>query len=321
MTAMSSEPTEEHRRVSRRHFIGTGGAAVVAFALCSGRVAGAARGDAGFAFGLVADPQYCDCPDRRTRYYRASLDKLAEAARTFNANDLSFTAQVGDIIDRGEASFDDILPVFERVRGPKHHVLGNHDFPIPADEVVARLGMPSRYYHFRREGWRFIVLDTSDVSLHANPPGSEKYELAQAILADLQVRGAVNAKSFNGAVGDEQLAWLRDTLAGAARRGEKTIVLSHMPVHPKGPHNAWNDDALIDVLEAHGNVVAYFNGHNHQGNYGERNGIDYVNLHGMVELDTNSYAIVRVRPGRLEIEGYGREPDRSLEFEAGRLAA
>lgn len=181
--------------------------------------------------------------------------------------------------------------------------------------------MPGRYYHFRREGWRFIVLDTSDVSLHANPPGSEKYELAQAILADLEARGAVNAKSFNGAVGDVQLAWLRDTLAGAARRGEKTIVLSHMPVHPKGPHNAWNDDALIDVLEAHGNVVAYFNGHNHQGNYGERNGIDYVNLHGMVELDTNAYAIVRVRPGRLEIEGYGREPDRVLEFEPGRVAA
>lgn len=309
------------RRVSRRQFIGAGGALAVALTLHPRGVASAAPGDAGFAFGLVADPQYCDCPDRRTRHYRASLDKLAEAARTFNASDLSFTAQVGDIIDRDEASFGEILPVFEQVRGPKHHVLGNHDFPIPADEVVARLGMPGRYYHFRREGWRFIVLDTSDVSLHANPPGSEKYELAEAILADLERRGAVNAKAFNGAVGDEQLAWLRHALAGAARRGEKAIVLSHMPVHPKGPHNAWNDDALIDVLESHGNVVAYFNGHNHQGNFGERNAIHYVNLHGMVELDTNAYAIVRVRPGRLEIDGYGREPDRVLEFATSRVAA
>ncbi|MDQ3608292.1 MAG: metallophosphoesterase [Actinomycetota bacterium] len=318
---MSSEPTDGHRRVSRRHFIGAGGAAAVAFALYPSRVVGAARGDAGFAFGLVADPQYCDCPDRRTRHYRASLDKLAEAARTFNAHDLSFTAQVGDIIDRHEASFDDILPVFERVRGPKHHVLGNHDFPIPADEVVARLGMPGRYYHFRREGWRFIVLDTSDVSLHANPPGSEKYELAEAILADLERRGAVNAKSFNGAVGDEQLAWLRHTLAGAARRGEKVIVLSHMPVHPEGLHNAWNDEVVVEALEAHGNVVAYFNGHNHQGDYGERDGIHYLTLRGMVELDTNAYAIVRVRSGRLDIEGYGREPDRVLEFAASGMPA
>jgi len=135
--------TQENRRVSRRQFIGAGGAAAIAFTLHPRGAARATAGGAGFAFGLVADPQYCDCPDRRTRHYRASLGKLAEAARTFNAEDLSFTAQVGDIIDRHEASFDDILPVFERVRGPKHHVLGNHDFPIPAEEVVARLGMPA----------------------------------------------------------------------------------------------------------------------------------------------------------------------------------
>jgi len=165
------------------------------------------------------------------------------------------------------------------------------------------------------------VLDTSDVSLHANPPGSEKHDLAQAILADLERSGAVNAKSFNGAVGDEQLAWLRDTLAGAARRGEQVIVLGHMPVHPDGLHNVWNDDALVEALEAHGNVVAYFNGHNHRGDYGTRNGIHYVTLRGMVELDTNAYAIVRVSPGRLEVDGYGREPERVLAFEAGRVAA
>jgi manganese-dependent ADP-ribose/CDP-alcohol diphosphatase len=303
------------RRVNRREFIGIGGAATAALAL-NPRAALAGGGQEGFTFGLVADAQYCDFPDRGTRHYRASLGKLAEAARTFNANDLSFTVQVGDIVDRAEASFEQILPVYEGVRRPKHHVLGNHDFPIPADQVVDRLGMPARHYHFRKDGWRFVVLDTNDVSLYANPAGSEKHALAGRMLEELRQRGAVNAQTWNGAVGDEQLTWLRHVLAGAAHRGEKVIVLSHMPVYPVNVHNVWNDAAVAAVLEAPGNVVAYFNGHNHYGNYGHRNGVHYVNFHGMVELDTNAYSLVRVLPDRLEIEGYGREPDRVLAFEA-----
>jgi manganese-dependent ADP-ribose/CDP-alcohol diphosphatase len=307
------------RRVSRRDFIGIGGLGAAALALGPGAMASAAprkgQDRDSFLFGLVADAQYADVETAGTRHYRESLAKLREAVDTFNAHDLRFTVQVGDIIDRYEASFADILPIYERIKGPKHHVLGNHDYPISAGQVVDRLGMPSAYYQFRREGWRFVVLDTNDVSLYANPAGSAKHTQAQAILADLTRRDAINAESWNGAVGDQQLAWLRGVLAGAARRGEPVIVIGHMPLYPKNVHNAWNDDAVIEVLETYGNVVAYFNGHNHYGNYGLRNGIHYVNFHGMVELDTNAYSIVRVHRDRLEISGYGREPDRVLEFE------
>lgn len=309
--------------LSRRAFLGLGGMSAAALMLGPGAIASKAGEavDGVFQFGLVADAQYCDCDDRRTRHYRTSLGKLEETVGTFNKLDLTFTVQLGDIIDRHVESFSDILPIYERARGPKFHVLGNHDFPIGSDEVVQRLGMPNQYYEFRREGWRFIVLDTSDISFHANPEGSEKYEQAEEIYEDLVQRGAVNAKTFNGAVGDEQMAWLRGVLVGAERRGEKVIVFSHMPVYPKNSHNAWNDDALIEVFESHDNVAAYFNGHNHQGNYGEKNGIHYVNFRGMVELDTNAYATVRVHPDRLEIDGYGREPDRVLEVSNDRVPA
>jgi manganese-dependent ADP-ribose/CDP-alcohol diphosphatase len=268
-----------------------------------------------FQFGLVADPQYCDCPNRGTRYYRASLGKLEETARTFNGQDLAFTVQLGDIIDRHVESFSEILPIYEKAKGPKFHVLGNHDFPVTTEEVVEILGMPNQYYEFRREGWRFVVLDTNDISLYANPEGSEKYELAEEMYAELKQSGAVNAQTWNGAVGEEQMEWLRGVLAGARRRDEKVIIFSHMPVYPKNVHNAWNDDALVETFESYGNTVAaYFNGHNHYGNYGEKDGIHYVNFHGMVELDTNAYSTVRVHPDRLEIDGYGREPDRVLKF-------
>lgn len=293
--------------ISRRAFIGAGAAAL----LLGPAAAHAGRGRS-FQFGLVADAQYWDGPDAGTRHYRASLGKLAEAARTFNALDLAFTIHVGDVIDRAKESFGRILPVYDQVRGPKLHLLGNHDFPVGSDEVVDILDMPSHYYEFRHRGWRFVVLDTNDVSLYANPPGSPKHARAQQIYDALKGAGAINAQTWNGALGDEQLAWLRRVLTRARRRREPVLVFGHMPLYPKDIHNTWNDEAVIEVLEAHGNVVAYFNGHNHYGNYGERNGIHYVTFHGMVELDTNAYSTVRVHPGRLEIDGYGREPDRVL---------
>lgn len=312
-------------RVSRRKFLTMSGAGAAALMLGAGAFPGRATGQVygglggePFRFGLVADAQYCDYPDKGTRHYRASLGKFDGAVHTFNGLDLAFTAHLGDFIDRDAASFEDIIPVYEEARRAKYHVLGNHDFALPSDEVVDLLEMPNQYYTFRREGWRFVVLDTNDISLYANPEGSDKYEQAEEMYAELKQSGAVNAQTYNGAVGDEQMSWLRGVLAGAERRGEKVIVFSHMPVYPKNVHNAWNDEVLIEVFESHGNVVAYFNGHNHYGNYGQKNGIHYVNLHGMVELDTNAYSTVGVYPDRLEIDGYGREPDRVLQIAGDR---
>ena len=51
-------------------------------------------------FGLVPDAQYCDCDTSGTRYYRNSLEKLQEATQTFNEENVDFTVQTGDLIDR-----------------------------------------------------------------------------------------------------------------------------------------------------------------------------------------------------------------------------
>ncbi|WP_162830009.1 alkaline phosphatase PhoX [Amycolatopsis palatopharyngis] len=268
-----------------------------------------------FEFGLVADAQYCDCDPKGTRHYRESPAKLAEAAETFNQEDVDFAVQVGDIIDRYKKSFDEILPAWEQVEAPRHNVLGNHDFPVPTDEVVDILDMPNQYYDFSRDGWRFIVIDTNDISTYANPDGSAKDKQGENALEVLKWAGDINAQAWNGGVSEEQMTWLQGVLDDSATKGEKVVVLGHMPVEPLNVHNAWNDDAIIQTLEAHDNVVAYFNGHNHAGNYhAERNGIHYVTFQGMVETpDTNAYSVLRVYPNRLEIDRYGREPDRTLQ--------
>lgn len=184
-----------------------------------------------FLFGLVADAQYCDCPDRGNRHYRASLGKFEEAVDTFNGLDLAFTVHMGDMIDRHEESFSRIVPIFEETRDPKFDVLGNHDYDyvgLTSGETVELLGVPAPYYQFESEGWRFVVLDTKDLSLYANPEGSEKHQQAEEILAELKESGAVNAKPYNGAV-ERRTARLvaRSTRRCQAQRREGDRVRTH----------------------------------------------------------------------------------------------
>ncbi|WP_121613624.1 metallophosphoesterase [Mesobacillus foraminis] len=268
-----------------------------------------------FEFGLVADAQYCDCEPAGTRFYRESLDKLSAAAQTLNQHNLAFTVQLGDIIDRDVESFSEIIPVYNQIEGKKYSVLGNHDFPVPTDKVIDILEMPKQYYDFSHKGFRFVVLDTNDLSLYANPEGSEKYNQALSLYEQLKASGAENAQTWNGGLSQNQITWLEGVLKDAEANEEKVIVFGHMPIYPKNNHNEWNDEYLIKVMESAGNVVAYFNGHNHVGNYARKNGIYYVNFQGMVETEeSNAYSVIKIFKDRIEIDGFGREPDRVLDL-------
>jgi manganese-dependent ADP-ribose/CDP-alcohol diphosphatase len=312
VTYRGSAGLNQQWTLSRRRFLGLSalGAAAVPLGVGSGSAAAATP----FRFGVIADCQYADVDTSGTRHYRESVRKLREAVAAFNDADLDLALHLGDFVDRFAESFDDVVPIFERLRMPRYHVLGNHDCQLPLGELLETLRMPAPYHHFRRYGWRFVVVDTNDVSLYANPEGSEKRELARQMLDRLIAEGAVNAQTWNGAVGEAQLAWLRRVLNGARRRGENVVLNSHHPIYPKNAHNAWNDDELVDLVTSYDNVVAWFNGHNHHGNYGFTGGTHFVTFRGMVELETNAYATVRVRSDRLEVSGFGREPDRALPF-------
>ncbi|MBB5663061.1 3',5'-cyclic AMP phosphodiesterase CpdA [Rhizobium leguminosarum] len=273
-----------------------------------------------FRFGIIADPQYAAIAPHAAmdRYYANSLAKLAEAIEVFNGEELNFVMTLGDVIDRSFKSFDDILPVYERLRHEALFLLGNHDFSVSAghlSEIFTRLGMPSRYYSFRRHGWRFVVLDGNEISTFAPPEGHPHRALAAKMLADLQARGERNAHPWNGALSDEQFAWLGDEIASAAAAGEKVIVMNHYPVYPAGEHDMWDCDRVVALLAAHDNVVAYLNGHNHAGNYGKVGACHFVNFKGVVDTETeNAFAIVELHPDHMEIRGFGREESRTLVY-------
>ncbi len=271
-------------------------------------------------FGIVADPQYAARAPHvgMNRHYARSLAKLAEAIAVFNDADLSFVMTLGDIIDRDFESFDDILPVYDSLKHENFFLLGNHDFSVTPDrlaDVGQRVGLVSPYYSFVRSGWRFVALNGNEVSTFAPPEGHPYREIAASRLADLRAAGAINAQDWNAMPSDEQFAWLSDEIKAAAAAGERVIVMNHYPVYPPNEHDSWDRERIIPLLTAHEHVAAYFSGHNHAGNSGALDGCHFLNFKGMVDTETeNTFAIVEVWTDRIEVRGFGREDNRTLEL-------
>ena len=272
-------------------------------------------------FAVVADVQYADKPARGKRQYRESRAKLAGAVSEINRRHVDFVIQLGDLIDEGEKNLAAILPVYQDFRATKYHVLGNHDFSAGRTVLLEQLGMREAYYDFSLEGWRFIVLDGMDISVEGGwPAGSPNLLAGEQMLASLKARSAPNAMSWNGGIGEAQKRWLRKTLKAAERAGERVIVFCHFPVLAAAStsvHLLWNHDEVLSILSSSLAVVAYMNGHDHQGGYAEQSGIHFITFQGIVESGAeNAYAVVEVFPERLEIRGHGAVPSRRLALRA-----
>jgi hypothetical protein len=302
-----SPAPRRHFAPSRRSFLGLGAGFAAAVTTAP---SAASAAEPPLRFGVIADCQYADKPDGPVRLYRQSIAKLREAVTTLNGEDLRFALHLGDFIDEFPESFDAVMPIWEQLRMAKYQVLGNHDFQMPREDLLNVMGMPASYHHFRRNGWRFIVVDTNDISTYGNPKGSANYTLAEQMRAQLQAAGRPNGQTWNGGVGAEQLAWIEQTLQQARHNGEKVVLNAHHPIYPLNQHNAYNDTELVDLVTSYDNVVAWFNGHNHAGNYGFAGGTHFINFKGMVDTTTTSYATVQAFEDRLVIDGFGREPSR-----------
>src|SRR5687768_1182640 len=299
-------------KINRREFIGTALGAVAAPFVARGAAA------EGFEIGLVADAQYADVEAKGTRFYRQSISKLGAAVEHFNGRDLAFCIHLGDLIDREWKSFDDITKPLTSSRHRWHQLLGNHDFEVidaQKAHVPKRMGMAWRYGSFDHASFRFVVLDTNDVSTYAHAAGTPARTAAESELALLQEAKVEQAKPWNGGFGSQQLAWLERTCSEAGEAQRKVIIFAHHPVFPDGAHNVWNANEVLAVLDRHQHVVAWINGHNHAGAFGERNGVPFLTMHGMVETsDTTAFATAKILSDRIVLHGHGREPLREMKF-------
>ncbi|WP_440873678.1 metallophosphoesterase [Thalassotalea sp. PLHSN55] len=269
------------------------------------------------SIGIIADCQYHPGEHRRERHFNLSAGKLEQAVATLNEQSIDWSIHLGDFIDKDFESYQTLLPIWHQLDQQGYHVLGNHDFSVEESlklTVPDTLSMPARYHDFSQNNWRFIVIDGNDLSLYAYPKASEQHLASAQAFEDFQSTLATKKKlhTYNGALGKKQLAWLKTVLADAEKNNQQVVLFSHFPVYPANAHNLWNDSEIVTLLEQYPNVFAWFNGHNHGGNYGFKNGIHYVTFKAMVNTTKNAFSVANFYPDKIEILGFGRQQNMVL---------
>lgn len=264
-------------------------------------------------FGLIADPQYADvAPDiANNLYYRQALHKLPQAISALNQQPLDFVVTLGDLVDRQWESYAAVLPLYDRLEHPHAVVLGNHDVQTIAQHLNNRAPLPKSYYAFRLAGWRFIVYDGNDVSHYCNALNGDDYYQAETLLADLRAQQQPQAQPWNGAVGQQQLAWIEQQLIEARQQGEKVGVFGHYPLAPHTTHILMNAQVLVDLFTSY-NIQFCFSGHDHRGNFARIGQTGFYTMKGMLDGPGDvPFAVVEVTEDRVKVNGFGSEVSRT----------
>ena len=271
-----------------------------------------------FEIGIIADCQYCDCDSQGNRFYRKSPDKFKFAIEKLNTKSLDYTIHLGDFIDRHFESFDTVLPIWNRLKSEKYHVLGNHDFSVVdslKSLVPKKMGLEKRYYSFVKNNWRFIVLDGNDLSYYGAITNVKQKE-TDSLFNLLKKENEPNMQSWNGGLSLEQLKWVKEELDIATSKSEYVGFYCHFPaVKDKEIHNLWNYKQFLKLIEPYENIKFYFNGHNHNGDYLKLNEVHHVTFKGMVDTsDSTAFSVVKFTKDSIFVNGYGRETSRSLKI-------
>lgn len=251
-------------------------------------------------FGFVTDPHYADIDPIGTRHYRGSLAKMEECAAFMNEQRVAFLVEGGDFKDEDRPGVEAqtlrylraIEERFGRFDGPRYHVLGNHDLDsiskaqFLANTVNTGIDPGRTYFAFDAGGVHGVVLDAN----HRTDGAAYDH-------------GNFDWQDAN--IPDEQLDWLARDLASVTR---PVVVFVHQRLDGTGDVFVNNAAEVRSVLEAAGNVLAVFHGHDHAGGHSALNGIHYYTLKAMVEGDgaeNNAYAVVEVRPDHdIVVTGY-----------------
>ena len=306
-------------------------------------------------FGVIADIQFVDAEDGtdftgvQVRRYRNSLEVLKIAVKRWSEGEgVEFVAQLGDIIDvkardKGSALEDceTVLSVLKKCKTKGLvNIIGNHDlYCFKRDKLNSLLNTKRdehTWYSFKpinESPLRIVVLDSYDISTIEG--SSEKNTqaaftfLAQhnpnditrfggdwsAGLAGLDKR----FMPYNGMVGEEQLAWLRETLAASSSSGESVVILSHAPLCPGGCDPIcllWNYQEVLDVIKESEVVVAVFAGHDHDGGYKVHEGVHHLTFPSplLCKEDDIAFATVEMYQGCMVFRGEGMGLPKELEM-------
>lgn len=246
--------------------------------------------------GIITDLHYADKASAGTRHYRETQRKLSEAGEHFQKSKADFTVELGDLIDAADSVDTEqrflttINRDFASIAKNRHYVLGNHCVDtLTKDEFLGGVEHAKSYYSFERGGIHFVILDA-------------------CFRSDGQPYGRKNSKWNDANIPAAELEWLTSDLQA---NDKPVIVFAHQRLDVSNDHGVKNCVAVRRILEASGKVLAVFQGHSHQNDLKDINGIHYATLVAMVEgsgIDNNSYSLLDITStGTLRVQGFRKQ--------------
>ncbi len=246
--------------MKRRHFItGSGAATIAALAprvLRSFHPLMPSAEDP-LTVGIVADAHKDLMPDADQRletFISEAIDR-----------EVDMIIQLGDFC-MAEPANQHFLEIWRSFKGPRYHVLGNHDMDKQSKaEMLDYWEMPDTYYSFDVKGFHFVVLDANFLYQDGKFIDYDKANF----YVDSRLRTHISAA---------QIEWFEADLQATKL---PTIVLSHQSLW----HYAYgvkNRLVLQKIMERQADkIVCCLNGHNHIDYHHHQNGIDYLEINSM----------------------------------------
>ncbi len=246
--------------------------------------------------GLVTDLHYADKTSVGTRYYRETLAKLDEAALQFEKEKPDFVVELGDLIDAADSVetekgyLNTIDREFSAICKHRHYVLGNHCVDtLRKEEFLGIVGQEKSYYSFERGGVHFIVLDA-------------------CFRSDGEPYGRKNFQWTDTHIPPAEIEWLKADLKANQL---PVIVFAHQRLDVSTNHGVKNNAVVREILASSGNVLAVFQGHSHQNDLKEIDGIYYCTLVAMVEgsgKENSGYSLMEIEPdGTIHLTGFRKQ--------------
>ena len=246
--------------------------------------------------GLITDLHHADKPAAGSRFYRETIAKLNSAAEEFQKSGLDFVVEMGDLIDAAESVETELSYLrtinreFSKLSSDRHYVLGNHCVEtLTKAEFLQEVGQKESYYSFDRAGFHFIVLDA-------------------CFRNDGVPYGRKNSKWNDANIPPAELEWLREDLQST---NLPTIVFVHQRLDVTTDHGVKNCVDVRDVLKNSGHVLAVFQGHSHQNDLKDIDGIHYCTLVAIVEgsgLENSGASLLELHDdGTIHLTGFRKQ--------------
>lgn len=215
------------------------------------------------SFGVIADLHKDIIPDADQR-----LEIFVDEMNRINPD---FIIQLGDFcfpVERNKA----LIEIWNKFRGEKYHVLGNHDMDISSkDSTISFWNMKNQYYSFDIGKFHFVVLDLNNFKNHN-------------IITDYDNGNYYSFPKARGYIDKKQLDWLKDDLSSTKKL---TVIFSHQYPGTRRIRRGSNMKKLRSVLTKENResgyikIIACFCGHNHSDIQKKIKGIHYFQINSI----------------------------------------